>query len=323
MALRENTVEIGNSSLRMRTVSVVIPTHNLAAYLGEAIDSALGQSYKDLEIIVVDDGSTDDTETVVNRYRDKIVYLKQERRGVAAARNRGIRASHGEYVAFLDADDLWLPEKLEEQIPYLDQDLRVGMVCSDWLVVSEAGAVGPSVLHRCKNAGSGYMFREIVQASFILTSTVVVRRSSLDNAGLFDESFPTAEDLDLWLRISYRNNIALLRKPLVIKRNRNSNLSSDYRLASIFRVKLLQKALTSFTDLSAPDRRLVRNMLSKNYLGLGYHNFAQMLRKEARKNLLCSLRYDWTNAKAFGYLAASYLPPLLVRVVRAVKRAIL
>ena len=89
--------------LRMRTVSVVIPMHNLA-YLGEAIESDLPQSYKDLEIIVVDDGSTDDTETVANRYRDKIVYLKQERRGVAAARNLGIRASRGEYVAFLDAD---------------------------------------------------------------------------------------------------------------------------------------------------------------------------------------------------------------------------
>ncbi len=321
MGYRLMIAELAQANLR--TVSVVIPTHNLAAYLGKAIESALRQSYKNLEIIVVDDGSTDDTETIANRYRDKIVYLKQEKRGVAAARNRGIRASRGEYVAFLDADDFWLPLKLEEQIPYLAQDPKVGMVSSDWLVVSDGGSFEPSVLDRCKNAGSGYRFREIVQASFILTSTVVLRRSHLEEVGLFDESFPTAEDLDLWLRISYRYQVALVRKPLVVKRNRPDNLSSDYRAAAVFRIKLLQKALASFTDLSAPDRRAIQDVLSRNYWDLGYDDFIQRSQKEARKNFLSSLRHDWTNGRALGYLAASYLPAPVVKAVRAVKQAIL
>ncbi len=307
----------------MSTVSVIIPAHNLASSLGEAIESALAQTHKDLEIVVVDDGSTDDTEKVVSQYRTRIIYMQQERKGVAAARNRGIKISGGEYVAFLDADDLWLPEKLEEQVPYLHQSPETGLVCSDWSLISDQGSVEPSVLTNRNHVGSGYVFRQIVESSFILTSTVIARRSCLEEAGLFDESFPTAEDLDLWLRISYRHNVALVRKPLVIKRSRPEGLSADPRLAATFRIKLFQKALMSFPDLSVSDAHLIRSILSKNYFDLGYADFVGALRRQARRNFLCSLRHDWTNGRALRCLAASYLPALVVRVARTLKRAVL
>jgi glycosyltransferase involved in cell wall biosynthesis len=307
----------------MRTVSVIIPTHNLAASVGKAIESALAQTHTDLEIVVVDDGSTDDTEKVVSHYRTRILYLKQERRGVAAARNRGIRISRGEYIAFLDADDLWLPEKLEEQVPYLDQNPETSLVCSDWSLISDQGSVEPSVLANRNHIGTGYVFRQIVKSSFILTSTVVARRSCLEEAGLFDESFPTAEDLDLWLKISHSHNIALVRKPLVIKRSRPDGLSADPRLAATFRIKLFQKALTSLPDLSFSNRRLIRSILSRNYFDLGYIDFVEAFQKEARKNFLCSLRHDWTNGRALRCLATSYLPASVVRAGRALKRAVL
>jgi glycosyltransferase involved in cell wall biosynthesis len=302
-------------------VSVVIPTYNSAAFLGAAIQSVLSQTYSDFEVVVVDDGSTDNTESVVHSFGDQVCYVKQQNKGAGAARNHGIKRSRGEYVAFLDADDLWLPGKLGEQIPLLDRDPELGLVYSDWAVVPEQGEVGPSYLRNLPAAG-GYVFDELVQCGFILTSGTIVRRSCLDDVGCFDETLSIAQDYDLWLRICYRWKIALVNKPLVIKRNRDGNLSSNLTKTAVERIVLFEKALKEFPDMTPRSRRLVRRQVALNYWDVGYHHFEGMLLKEARKNFMSSLSYDWRNGRVYGYLAASCLPASVVRIARAAKRAI-
>jgi glycosyltransferase involved in cell wall biosynthesis len=301
-------------------VSVVIPTYNSAAFLREAIQSVLGQTYDDFEIVVVDDGSTDNTESVVHSFGDQVCYMKQQNQGAGAARNHGIKRSRGKYVAFLDADDLWLPGKLGEQIAVLDQDPKLGLVYSDWAVMTEQGEAEPSYL-RDQPAAGGYVFNELVQCGFILTSGTIVRRSCLEDVGFFDETLSIAQDYDLWLRVCYRWKIALVNKPLVIKRNRDGNLSSNLTKTAVERIVLFEKALREFPDMSRRSRRLVRRQVALNYWDVGYHYFEGMFLKEARKNFMYSLSYDWSNGRAYRYLAVSCLPASVVRIARAAKRA--
>jgi glycosyltransferase involved in cell wall biosynthesis len=309
-------------SQRMPRVSVVIPTYNSAASLREAIESVLGQTYLDFEVIVIDDGSTDDTERVVRSFGDRVCYVSQRNSGAGAARNQGIRTSRGSYVAFLDSDDLWVPSKLEDQIPLLDRDPEIGLVYSDWAVVAEQGEDVPSYLRNLP-AASGYVFDGLVQCGFILTSGTVVRRSCLDEVGYFDETLSIAQDYDLWLRICYRWKVELVNKPLAIKRNRDGNLSSNLPKTAAERIMLFEKALRNFPDMTRPSRRLVSHQLAINYWDVGYDQFDRMLLKEARKNFASSLVYDWRSGRSLGYLAASYLPAPVIRVAKAVKRAIL
>ncbi|MFY9528189.1 MAG: glycosyltransferase [Candidatus Acidiferrales bacterium] len=306
----------------MPRVSVVIPTYNSAAFLEEAIQSVLGQTYSDFEVVVVDDGSTDGTEYVVRSFGDRVSYLKQDNRGVSAARNHGIHKSQGNYVAFLDSDDFWLPGKLAEQIPLLDRDAELGLVYSDWRVTSEKGVLEPSYLSNLAPA-SGYVFDELVRSGFILTSGTVVRRSCLDDVGDFDETLSIAQDYDLWLRICYRWKIALVNKPLVIKRSWDGSLSSNLPKTAAERIVSFEKALKNYPDMTPPSRRRVRRQLAINYWDVGYDHFDRMLLKEARKNFVLSLTYDWTNRRTLGYLAASCLPAPVVRVAKALKGTVL
>lgn len=185
----------------MTTVSIIIPAYNSARFLPEAIESVLAQTYKDYEIIVVDDGSTDNTKEVLKPYLDKIKYVYQENRGAASARNTGIKHSQGEYIAFLDADDVWLPEKLHIQADYLDNNQEIAMVYSQSLWMSEDGRLltGKKSRHRIP---SGDVFNILFFKNFIFTPTVMVRKRILGTVGLFNESFVSTEDRDLWLRIA-------------------------------------------------------------------------------------------------------------------------
>lgn len=300
-------------------VSVVIPTYNSSVSLREAIESVLAQTYKDFEIIVIDDGSTDDTEAVVRSLGNRVGYFKQENQGAGAARNAGIKRSRGEYIAFLDADDLWGAGKLDQQIPLLEHDPQLGLVYSDWAVVSSDGVIEQSYLQKVPSA-SGYVFDKLVQWGFILTSGVVVRRTCLDDVGDFDNSLSIAQDYDLWLRICYRWKVALVEKPLVTKRNWDGSLSSNLEKTAVERIALFEKILGNFSDMPNRTRRIVRRQLALHYWDVGYHYFDQLLFREARENFLASLRQDWRNGRALRYLAASLLPAPAAKAARGIKR---
>jgi perosamine synthetase len=301
-------------------VSVVIPTFNSADTLGEAVASVLAQTYTDFEILVVDDGSTDRTEDVVRRFGDRVRYFKQENQGVSSARNAGIERSRGLYIAFLDSDDLWRSEKLAEEVALLEADPELGLVYCDWAVVSGETVVQKSY-HQGLRPARGYVFNELVQRGFILTSGVVVRRECLDDVGRFDKSLRVAEDYDLWLRISYRWKVELVDKRLFTKRKWDGSLSCRLAETATNRVLLFQRILSELPDLTAHRRRLVRQQVSLSYWDVGYDHFDRLSFAEARKNFRSSLTYDWTNVKALGYLSASCLPISVVRAMRTLKRA--
>jgi len=192
----------------MPRVSVIISTYNTASYVAEAVESVLAQTYKDYEIIVVDDGSTDNTREVLMPYMDRIRYVWQKNQERSAARNHGIRLAQGELIAFLDADDVWLPDKLERQVAALDGHDQAVLVCgpaqnidaegrpiSFWGSAYLGGEPGGEVEVR-------HHGQEMLFGSPILPCTVVVRREALDRAGPFDTRLSLGEDWEMWLRLA-------------------------------------------------------------------------------------------------------------------------
>ncbi len=183
----------------MPKVSVIIPTYNRAKYITRAIDSVLNQTYQDFEIIVVDDGSKDNTKEILTPYMNKIHYLWQENRGISAARNIAIQRATGEYIAFLDSDDVWLNNKLQIQVDILNKSFNIGLVHNKMIMLSEQGQkVGMKPKRE-----SGKDFKELLEIGGDLpTSSVMVRRECFDKTGLFDENLPIMEDFEMWLRIA-------------------------------------------------------------------------------------------------------------------------
>lgn len=184
----------------MPQVSIIIPTYNHARFVAQAVESALAQTYADLEVIVVDDGSTDHTQAMLSGYGARINCIYQENQGLSAARNRGISAARGEYLLFLDADDLLPPNKLELQVPVLDAQRDCGLVYSGFQHIDESGT---QVLHEVRPRKQGYLLKDLLHRSFFFPpGAAVVRRECLERVGLFDASFPAAADTDMWIRIA-------------------------------------------------------------------------------------------------------------------------
>jgi glycosyltransferase involved in cell wall biosynthesis len=204
-------------------VSVIIPTYNRADLVCRAIESVLGQTYKNREIIVVDDGSTDDTQTRLQAYGDRIRVLSQENGGPSIARNRGIAVSRGEIVAFLDSDDYWLPTKLARQVELLEKagPSVACCICNCTIVYNDGTKISTfkiaNIIPRC-SAGLWLNPAEVLISRFVIfTQAVAIRREALDRAGYFDEQLPFfGEDHDFELRLSLEGPWAVIRDELVV-----------------------------------------------------------------------------------------------------------
>jgi glycosyltransferase involved in cell wall biosynthesis len=191
-----------NFSTRM-LVSVVIPTFNCADFLVEAVRSVLDQTYQDFEILVVDDASTDNTKSVLLAFGPRVRYIRQERAGPSVARNLAILQSQGELIAFLDADDLWRPTKLDRQLEYLNHHPETILVYTDFTRGPSPGSNNESRLQAFKPRDPTDPFHALLDENFVATPTVVVRREALARSGLFDPTLKGSEDLDLWLRLAH------------------------------------------------------------------------------------------------------------------------
>ena len=223
-------------------VSVIIPTYNRGWILKEAIDSVLAQDYKDLELIVVDDGSTDNTFEILASYGNDIKVLFQENKGVSAARNRGITEASGQLIAFLDSDDLWLPRKLSTQIDFFNQ-MPDALICqTEEIWVRNGIRVNPKKRHK---KPSGMIFEPSLELCLVSPSAVMIRRSLFDRVGEFDITLPACEDYDLWLRISCRFPVHLIDTPLIIKRGGHDDQLSSMKGLDKFRIKAIVKIIKS------------------------------------------------------------------------------
>ena len=228
----------------MPKVSVIIPTFNRAVKTTRAVASVLTQRYKDLEIIVVDDCSTDNTEQALACYISSIKYIKKRTNsGVSAARNTGIKHSTAPWIAFLDSDDYWLKDKLLAQMEFIDNNPEVLACQTEEIWIRNGKRVNPKNKHR---KPSGNIFEESLALCLVSPSSVILKRSLLENVGLFDETLPAAEDYDLWLRISCRYPIYLLDKELVVKEGGHKDqLSRQFTGMDRFRIKAIVKLINN------------------------------------------------------------------------------
>jgi glycosyltransferase involved in cell wall biosynthesis len=225
-------------------ISVIIPTYNRQLMLGKAIDSVLAQTYPYFELIVVDDGSEDNTSELVANYDADILYIRQPNKGAAAAKNRGIRAARYNMLAFLDSDDRFAADKLHEQIAAMRENTSCLVSHTQETWYRNGRILNQKDRHK-KNSGN--IFRQSLELCAVGMSTVMMHRKIFDRYGPFDEEFPCCEDYDLWLRVSSEQEFLLVNKPLTLKDGgRDDQLSSIYRMGmDKFRIKAIKKMLES------------------------------------------------------------------------------
>jgi glycosyltransferase involved in cell wall biosynthesis len=337
-----------------RLVSVVIPTYNRAHVVTRAIDSVLSQTHRDLEVIVVDDGSTDDTEKVLTtRYAhdSRVSYVRQENQGVCSARNTGLRNINGAYVALLDSDDLWKPWKLELQLAALEAIPDAGMVWTDMEAIGPDGhVIKPNYLHTMYGAykwfpaerlfsaqrtlpaalagaasgtltvWSGDIYSAMIFGNLVHTSTVLLRRERIDQVGLFDVSLQrSGEDYDFHLRTCREGPVAFIDV---------SSISyqvgmPDQLTAPEFSIYLARNFLTTVSkyleldrDRLRPDPALLRQKLAETHYWLGEAELDCGNNRRARQHLCTSLRHEWRQPRVQGLLVTACLPTPLTRLVR-------
>lgn len=224
-------------------ISVIIPTFNRWPLVGEAVESVLGQSVSDFELIVVDDGSTDGTAKELARFDGRLRFFATPRGGVAAARNFGASQARGRYLAFLDSDDLWRRRKLEVQTLFFEQHPEVRICQTEEIWIRNGIKVNSKFIHQ---KPSGDIFARSLELCLVSPSAAMMTKELFERLGGFDETFPVCEDYDLWLRIAANHSVALIPEPLVIKRGGHGDqLSRSTWGMDRYRVEALRKVLRS------------------------------------------------------------------------------
>ncbi|MEK6288255.1 MAG: glycosyltransferase [Acidobacteriota bacterium] len=293
----------------MPEVSIVIPTYNSARYLVEAVKSVLAQTFRDFEVLVVDDGSTDETETLMRRYGTPVRYIRQNNGGVAAARNRGIKESCGRYIAFLDADDTWYPDKLEQQLTALEKEKDRRFCYSAFTVVdSDLVPLGVNHSNRDGSALEDLLTRGNVVGSIC---TVLCERSLFATAGGFDPALSQCADWDMWVRIAALTDFLYLDDTLVTYRQHGTNMSRNAPLLERDSLLVLKKGF-ALPGLPPSLLKRRRSALARNYMVLAgtyvharrYIDFARCAARAVTMDVR-QVRY----LIAFPYRAAARLRP--------------
>jgi glycosyltransferase involved in cell wall biosynthesis len=271
-------------------VSVIIPAFNHAAFLPAVVDSVLAQTFQDFEIIIVDDGSSDDTRAVCARFpAGRVRYIYQENKGSSGARNTGIRLASGDYIAFLDADDWFLPEKLSLQTRVLDEHPDVGLVAGGWMTVNAAGEVVqldcPWLAYPTLDA------RLLLREDPLVVHSILVRRTWLEQVGLFNEALKFVEDWDVWLRLALAGCKMVWSEQLVCKRRMHAhNKSRDARQTRDGVLAVLNNVLPVLPADLAAERE---SILAYWYLvGAAGEYAASGLEEYARRDLGEAVRHD-------------------------------
>jgi glycosyltransferase involved in cell wall biosynthesis len=348
-----NTAEVQPDSARMPLVSVVIPTYNRAHYLPEAIDSVLAQTYPNLEIVVVDDGSTDHTAQVMERYIGKVTYQRKQNGGVASARNLGLQLAHGEFVAFLDSDDICLPQRIAAQIACFFQVPDAIICSSDFSAFNEGKVLEASHIatyyrtvadtpggldaiyssrqtlnndgiHRSAVGSDtsigilvGSVYEHLAWGNFIHPPTIMVRRAAIDAAGVFDESIPIATEHDWLLRVCRTGRAAYLDSPMIYYRYSGDQLSSPRHTTQIS-----LDSIATITTLRRTDPELYRRHLLRftRRIGTCYLNAAnaslETNKFAASGHLLRSVTHGVFNLSSLKVIGKLVLPRKLLNRYR-------
>lgn len=239
-------------------LSVIIPTFNRSSFLSRSINSVLNQSFKDFKLIVVDDGSFDDTSDLINKNYKNIIYLYQTNKGVSSARNLGIKKSQSEWIAFLDSDDEWHPKKLELQVKELKKNPSYLVCHTNEKWIKNGKHLNQKNKHQKQG---GWIFEKCLPLCCVSPSSIVIHNSVFENCGIFDENFPVCEDYELWLRISSNYKFLYLPEKLITKYGGHSDqLSTKHWGMDRFRIEALYKII-KVGKLSYKDLIIAKQML--------------------------------------------------------------
>jgi glycosyltransferase involved in cell wall biosynthesis len=280
----------------MPKVSVIIPTYHRAFIVRQSIDSVLQQTYRDYEIIVVDDGSTDDTREVLKSYGDKIRYDYKANGGISSARNRGLEIAGGDYVAFLDSDDFWKPEKLQKQMTFFEANPEYGMVATRCLTNTvDRNFTTVSINKRRRYGKSGWVYKDLFYRNFIRTSSVVVRRECFDQLGVFDESLPRCEEIDMWLRIAKKYPIGFINDILTVYTRRPIEIRQDSIKGRKNWIRVLEKNY----DQDLIPRAMYNKRMARIYAHMAENLLKKGKRQEGEKLLQQTLSLYPLNFRAW------------------------
>lgn len=301
----------------MKNVSVVLTCYNGARWISEAIESILAQTYEDFELLVIDDGSTDNSKKIVASYHDhRVRYIYQKNRGFSAAVNRGIKESSGSLIGFIGQDDLWMPKKLELQARYFSEHKDIGIVHSNYYVInSRERIIGVIKAKVPVSSAKQEVVTRLFLNNFIGFETVLVKRKCFDEVGFLDERMVGFSDHDMWLRIAGSFNIGYLDLLLVKKRDHGFRLSR-VREETVLRDEFLvvKKAIDTYPFL----KRLERKKLAPLYYALGTTLLQKKDYQKAKKALIKAIIYQpW----ALNIVAVYIVPTLYTFVTDHFKKS--
>ncbi len=301
----------------MPKVTVIIPSYNCEAYIAETIDSILNQTFKDIELIVVDDGSTDKTREIVESYGTPVRLITQSNARVCAARNRGIREAKGEFICLMDHDDYWYPEKLSRQLEEFEKHPEAGAVYSSFLRwYRNQDGIFPATesFDRASYSDdinpdfSGWIYHQFLLDCWMLTSSAMFRAEVFKRCGMFDESLPYSEDWELWLRISREYPIIQLRRPATLYRHhpQQGNLivrDIDYR--TVLLTSTVKKWGLCSRDGRCITMRRFKTQLAIYYAAYGLHQLQAGNLKTAMGSLLNAWKSNPLQPKYVAYIVAA------------------
>ncbi|EKE05178.1 MAG: cell wall biosynthesis glycosyltransferase-like protein [uncultured bacterium] len=287
----------------MPEVSIIIPTYNSELFIEESLESVFKQTYKNYEIIVIDDGSSDSTRSILTKYKNRIVFLKKNNGGPASARNLGIIHSKGKYICFLDSDDLWSPSKLQDQVEYMNHnDCELSYTDSKVFITKDKKVINLGIL-KCDLKGT--IFKDLFWNNFLINSTVMIKRICIDSVGLQNESKKIigAEDYEYWLRVSLVFKIGHIPKTLTSYRLHNNNLlGNSYEKSFSLCEYIYRDIFASHPQISSIVGSNLDNCLDDLYLRYAYKNFIDGHIKKSLLKIIKSTNYSITKGVMAAYL---------------------
>jgi glycosyltransferase involved in cell wall biosynthesis len=259
----------------------------------------MAQSYRDFEVVVIDDGSTDNTRTMVVGYGDRVRYFYQANKGIPGARNAGVKNAQGDYVAFLDSDDYWMPEKLQRQMVLFQEHPEYGLVASCCATVQEDG----SFREKNRSGKSGWVLQDLFQANFIRTSSAVIKKECFQMVGLFDEELQECEEYDLWMRIAAHYPIGFINESLAVYVDNPEGVSTDSLSGRIYRLKVLEK---NYLKKRIPEKRYKKRIANTCHY-IGRHYVKRGHKQEGDAYLKRAFRLQPLNLKNLFHIGISLL----------------
>ncbi len=312
-------------------ISAIIPAYNSQDYILDAIHSIQNQTHPVDEIIVIDDGSTDHTQQILQSPTSKIKYIKQENQGPSTARNTGIKAAQGDWVAFLDADDQWTPDKIEKQLLTLKHSPELHLIAGDMQeiginneLITQSVLAKHNLLQKFQEINSlpiKNALAELVNKNFIPTGTVLVKRFTLIEVGMFNTAIRFGEDLELWAKIASKHPISCLPEVLILRRLHGQNATACTMPMLIDLVKVMQSIRQYSNDILMAQNINADKLVANAWTNLGYWYFINEDYQQAKSAFNNSLK-EKLNQRALTYFIACVLPQQIINSIRKTKQGL-